>query len=635
MTGSGVATSTLLGRVVMPPPEVSDEAVGAYVRGDSGSNHGQGASWGAGFQVTGRLSMSIDDGSRVVFDSFFNAFPASHWRRWTSLEGVELRLSVTGVGKIDVYRSGGSGRVRHESSHLTPAGDSELVLPLPIAGQFGDGGSYWFAARGIDGFQLRSAQWHAATPLEVPGATIGICTFNRPDDCVATLRRLIDEPQTVEHVRRVVIVDQGTRLVQDHPQFAEVAQAWGGRVEIVPQPNLGGSGGFSRAMYETLQDPDGGDVILTDDDIRPEPESFLRATMFAAASQGRCLVHGHMLDLFAAHRLHNTGDMVDHTLFRSRAVNPDLEDLDLSVTNLTNTPALSRRTEGEFGGWWMCLVPRPVMERLGLAMPVFIKWDDVEFGMRAYAAGVPTVTLPGAGVWHQPFYLKDVETDWTAYFEWRNRLVTALVYGTTDSLRTMIKENTTTLVKHALTMNYSAMELHAMAVEDVLAGPQAIAEDLPTVLGRVREARARHIDARVLSKVPVGFRSTMSPASVAELVEEPRTRYRAIANVVTAVGSVTTRTLAPREGARADLSGMATHWAALARLDEAVVSSSDGVGISVRRRDSRLFKRLVRRLVTDHAELLRRAPELQETYRRQFPAWVSVEAWSARFGRPT
>src|SRR3712207_7609110 len=59
------------------------------------------------------------------------------------------------------------------------------------------------------------------------------------------------------------------------------------------------------------------------------------------------------------------------------------------------------RSDVEFGGWWCCLVPLAAVREVGLPLPLFLKWDDVELALRAGAAGFPTVALPGASVWHE------------------------------------------------------------------------------------------------------------------------------------------------------------------------------------------------------------------------------------------
>ena len=45
---------------------------------------------------------------------------------------------------------------------------------------------------------------------------------------------------------------------------------------------------------------------------------------------------------------------------------------------------MHRRIDVDYNGWWMCLIPTSILIReIGLALPVFIKWDDVEYGIRA------------------------------------------------------------------------------------------------------------------------------------------------------------------------------------------------------------------------------------------------------------
>ena len=96
---------------------------------------------------------------------------------------------------------------------------------------------------------------------------------------------------------------------------------------------------------------------------------------------------------------------------------------DFAQRSLRSTTWLHRRVDVDYNGWWMCLIPTRVIREIGLSLPMFIKWDDAEFGLRAGEAGYPTVTLPGVAVWHVPWTEKDDTLDWQAYFHERNRLV--------------------------------------------------------------------------------------------------------------------------------------------------------------------------------------------------------------------
>ena len=56
-----------------------------------------------------RRSALISEGRRVSFATYFNAFPASYWRRWTTVESVTLRIRLAGESTIVLYRSTARG----------------------------------------------------------------------------------------------------------------------------------------------------------------------------------------------------------------------------------------------------------------------------------------------------------------------------------------------------------------------------------------------------------------------------------------------------------------------------------------------------------------------------------------------
>jgi galactofuranosylgalactofuranosylrhamnosyl-N-acetylglucosaminyl-diphospho-decaprenol beta-1,5/1,6-galactofuranosyltransferase len=616
-----VSAGTLLQRVVLPPADGPLELLPVYVRAESGARD---------VAVAGRRSFRVPGGGRVSFDTFFNAFPAGYWRRWTDVGGLQLRVTATGHGRVDVYRSSGRGRLVHHGGKAFE-GEQTLTLDLPVSGLFADGGFYWFTISAFDDVSVEEAAWFSREPVQLRPASVGICTFNRPTDCLSTLRTLIGDPDAVSRLHSVVVVDQGDRKVADEPGFDEVAEAWGGRLKVIDQANLGGSGGFSRAMYEVLQDDGAGDVILMDDDIVPEPESVLRATSFASASRGKVLVHGHMLDLWTRTRLHNTGDLVSFADFSTRAVSQKVEDIDLAEELLAETPELHRRYEGMFGGWWMCLIPREVVQQLGLSLPIFIKWDDIEYGLRAREHGHPTVTVPGIGVWHMPFHVKDVQTDWTAYFECRNRLLVALLYGDEAGLRGTVLSNLKAVVKNLVSMNYSAAELHHMAIEDLFAGPDFVFKDLPEVAGRIRTARKEYPDSQVQQTVPDDFESNVDPIALEHLAEPPGSWVRGRVNIVSGIAHALASLTRGGRARRADLTGVEPRWAVLARLDEAVVSSSDGAGVSVRVRNNRQMRRMLVRALSDHLRVVREGDDLRRRYRRALEDMTSPERWEALF----
>ena len=62
-----------------------------------------------------RHSTSVRPGERVSFGSYFNAFAASYWRRWTTVQSVRLSVATTGVGSVIVYKSNARGALQRLS----------------------------------------------------------------------------------------------------------------------------------------------------------------------------------------------------------------------------------------------------------------------------------------------------------------------------------------------------------------------------------------------------------------------------------------------------------------------------------------------------------------------------------------
>ncbi|HVK28425.1 MAG TPA: glycosyltransferase family 2 protein, partial [Nocardioides sp.] len=95
-------------------------------------------------QVVDRTRLLVDAGQSVSLASYFNAFPASYWRRWTIVDKVRLTVSVEGAGATVVVNkslaNGNSQRV--DSAVSTEAGAQTFSFDLTLT-PFIDGGWYW------------------------------------------------------------------------------------------------------------------------------------------------------------------------------------------------------------------------------------------------------------------------------------------------------------------------------------------------------------------------------------------------------------------------------------------------------------------------------------------------------------
>ena len=361
--------STLLQRVILPrsgdPMSVRalymDERTGLALRhrpGGARSHRAQPrAPRGRGghrAQAAGHVatSASLPEQSEVSFGAYFNAFAAGYWRHWTPLTEVRLKLRLEGSGRVDIYRSKSEGaRIHERGVVLGTRGVHEVDVALDLR-PFEDGGWYWFdLTTDDDALTLHEGGWHA--PVEAPGTaavTIGMPTFNRPADCVATLTAIGEDPLVLAAVHQVILPDQGTRKVRDEPGFAAAEAGLGGRLRIIDQPNLGGSGGYARVMYEALATPETQQILFMDDDILLEPDSVLRAVAFSRFAREPMLVGGQMLSLQVRSQLSTMGEVVDRHKFLWRNA-PQTE----PHHDLAERPCA--RPRGCTGGWTSTTTP--------------------------------------------------------------------------------------------------------------------------------------------------------------------------------------------------------------------------------------------------------------------------------------
>lgn len=587
------------------------------------------------FSITGRMSLTLNDRGHMSGCTFFNAFPASYWRRWTAVKTVRFTASIVGNAKISVFRSTGRGLIYPVAERVVQTEDSavSVCVDVPMVGLM-DGGYFWFDAESLDGpVTVTDAAWavprSARTAEHDTSMSIAITTFNRAAYCINQLRAIAGSSALRKRLDTVYCTDQGSDLVCEQEGFTEISADLGQQLTYIQQANLGGSGGFSRGMYETVKAGDSDFVLLLDDDAVSEPESILRSIQFSDYTIRPVLVGGGMFHLDNRTMLYTQGERINPQrmwMYPSKSMGYNH---DFSVEPLRDSPDRHQRIDEDFNGWWMCLIPVAVMRKIGLSLPVFIKFDDIEYGLRAGKAGFPTVCLPGVAVWHQAWHDKDPARSWEEYFTERNRWIAALLTYP-DTPPRMLLETLYGDASLGLRFVYSAMALHHMALKDIMRGPQYLVDCLPTKLGEVRELRAQYPDAQVEDSFEA------FPEPVGE-VESPKnhpstmkSRYKAAVGLIAASF---VRNVDPDKAMRPDAAisarDAAWTWLAFDHVNSALVTTADGNGVAWLKRDNKRFRqgmlegyRLTRRI-------LRNWRRLSAQYRAY--GISSMETWARIF----
>lgn len=589
-------------------------------------------------QIVSRTGFRVEAGDTMSFGTYFNAFPASYWRRHTIVDEVRLTVRLRGEGAtVVVYRSMANGRSQRVDSATVEGASGEFSFDLPLK-PFVDGGWYWYDVVSTDeAAVVDSAEWTAEVPedrAQHGTVTIGITTMNRQDFCAKLLAQLGGSEHLADYLDEVLVMEQGKDKVVDSEFFPEAQDALGDKLRIIEQGNIGGSGGFARAQYEGLKSGRSTYVMMLDDDVECETEGVVRAITFGDLCRKTTIVGGHMFSIYQKTQLHSFGEKVEPYSFWWGSAPGVFPGWDFAERNLRSTRWLHARIDVDYNGWFMCLIPAEVLREIGLSLPVFIKWDDSEFGLRAKEAGFPTVTFPGAAVWHVPWTDKNDALDWQSYFHVRNRFIAALLHSKYPRGGRLVRESLNHQIKHAVTMQYSTVELRHKALEDVLAGPYALHDVIGTTLPELKSLVKGYDDAKIIADP-----SDLPEVKRHKLARKGRTPGPVISGRQASLQALLQplrQLRAPREGSRAnpevEVMAQDSRWHLIARYDSALVSMPDGTGAAFYRRDREKFKDLVVRTLAIHRKLATDWDRLAEEYRRALPEITSPQAWEKTFG---
>lgn len=585
-----------------PSPKISDELY-AVVKGRA---------------VRERMSLHLEKGATAHTNTYFGRFAASYWQRWTVVTEVQATMTLH-VGKQARVRIVASDIAGHRrivgSTEVTSSGPVTLTAPLD---QFVDGGALWleFDAVGAE-LAVSDLAWTAPAPDAVRPVAIAICTFNRAQDCAETVAALASDPVVLGALDAVYVVDQGTDLVEDQPRYRETRPALGDKLRYIRQPNLGGAGGFTRGLYEVSAANDHADVILMDDDILCEPETVLRLQAFANLTVEPTLVGAQMLFLLNPDYL-NVGaeDVHLDKLMHGQKVPKALRNTSMLKKNQ------ERRVDAGYNAWWTCLIPAEVVKKIGLPLPIFFQWDDVEYGVRARENGFVTVTLPNAAVWHADFYWKDFD-DWARYFSTRNSLIVSAMHTDLD-VDTISRQLLRNIGEYLVGMQYGLAHTTLQGIEDFLEGPAILRDGGTEVLRRARTSRAEYPE-------------TVKHPAATPTVNSADIRLRRAGGEPSRLLAVLIKRAIQQWTGRVQygLVGVTredAHWWHVSLFDHVVVTDASQSGVRVRKRDKARARALLLRTLRVLRRLRKELPTLQERYRTAHAELTSRENWERLYG---
>ncbi len=427
----------LLARIIIPAPSFSEPIL--YVR----HQHGE---------IT-ESGLRLATGGRATFDTAFGVFSSGRWCRLTQIADVGVSMQISGRCKVELIAYTNGNDVVVDSSDSTTT--LQCIDIRLLAAE-----SFYVAVTALeDDVVIHSGQWTTTSaPEREVRLGVSITTFNRQEYVLKTIDRLVNleatEPSVNGHLQ-VVVVDNARNLQPQLPGSAPV--------RVLPNPNLGGAGGFARGLIEFRDKGWSTHVVFMDDDVSMEPESIVRAiSLFAFATSPDLCIHGAMLSEEQPWMQFEAGSSYDFkAVYPLRAIGRDID-----LRSRSEVVRDRLEPEIDYSAWWFTAFPMHLGAQNPL--PVFVRGDDVAYGL--LHTGRNTVTLNGIAVWHADFALKNNPT--SLYYEIRNfALIDTLVF---DNHRwyNLAWRFLGFGFRNAYSHRYASAEYMIHGMKDFLAGPE-------------------------------------------------------------------------------------------------------------------------------------------------------------------
>ena len=418
--------------------------------------------------------MQMADKSIADFTTYINGCSYGKWREYTDIKGIKLRLDVQGKFEIilvgyhlDIYSPVRKeyGRFTYDFSEKTSI---ELEFPSNEESMLG------FEIEAIHDFVLYGGRYvgeYEEASLRNVELCLATTTCKKEKFITSNVEKikreiLEDESDDMRNHFYVHVVDNGRTL------DPEKMKSW--HVDVHPNKNTGGSGGFSRGMIESLaQTPKATHVLLMDDDVVVLPESLKRTYRLLT------LVNDKYKDAFISGAMLYLEEMnIQHEDIGTLRRNCDFWSLKgrLYQNNIFDNLMNEQKHYGsdkQYAGWWYCCIPASTIEEKGLSLPIFIRCDDMEYSLRCNAT---IMTMNGIGIWHMGFVNK-YNLAFDRYQQCRNLLIDKAVGSIADDVDVegfVMKSFRIELLR----FNYNGARLVLRALQDYMKGPEWIEQDL-------------------------------------------------------------------------------------------------------------------------------------------------------------
>ena len=417
-----------------------------------------------------RVRLHKNDG--LLFDTYFNGFSAEKWFKYTNIDKIYLTLKLSGNIRVTLLRKekiGNNIDIEYVAEQLCQSKE-----PADFTFEFSTSstnGMYCFSltaekggGRFFGGYYSTDLPADKVRNIKI---AIDICTFKREKYVKKNLSLLnssfLENPESLLYNGLEV-------FISDNAGTLDINSLSSDKIHIIRNKNTGGAGGFTRGLMEISDVKEEKGIthaLLMDDDILIEPEVIYRTFMLLSCLKEQyfdAFVGGAMLRLDYRNIQVESGAVWGGGNIISFKSGLNLVDCDTCLFNEIEENA-------QFNAWWYCAFPIEVVNDENLPLPIFIRGDDVEYGLRNMKR---LILMNGICVWHEPFEKK--YSSFLSYYILRNRLIDNSLHNMTIPKQQFIDLLKTQVMEQVRLYRYKNADLLMRGVEDFLRGVNWLAE---------------------------------------------------------------------------------------------------------------------------------------------------------------
>lgn len=412
-------------------------------------------------------AIQLEKGERISFDTYFNSFSMEKWNKYTIVDNICLKLKLS--GKMQVRLIG--KEIQAGKLKETVINEKIFETDTPDIFEIGyDGGNgkgiYTFEIKGLSDrcvfyggvYCLR----HSVERIRNIKIGICICTYKREEFIEKNLRIL----------NREILNNEASPLyghlevfVADNGRTLDINKLQSDKIHIFQNRNLGGAGGFTRDLVEIYENNSKFEIshaLLMDDDVVIEPDAIVRTYRILSLLKEEytdAFIGGAMLRLDKPYMQAESGAQ-----WNMGKINVLKGGLDMRLCE--NCVMNEQEESAEYNGWWFCCYPMSVVRDDNLPLPLFIRFDDIEYDLRNMSE---RISMNGICVWHEPFDNKNAP--YLEYYIARNLLIVNAIhyrreYGVRKLFRFMLGR-----CAHEIRYNrYTQEKMFLMGIRDFMRG---------------------------------------------------------------------------------------------------------------------------------------------------------------------